>query len=415
MIHRSKFLSTLFLLTAFLAVQHQTKAADLVVVPAGPVGTYGTITAAINAAANGDRILVTPQPASTAYVEDLFINKNIQILSNQDAAKFILEGSISITPTANREVSIISMSMQSGRIYSSTTTNYFGNPTVINIFDCEFNGLSSTNYFNIDLLHPDILLTVAGCQLNTGHIQFSAGKIIGNDAQWIVCEGTSDISETVKIIGNKTTYIEIDNPSNEAQVINNYIITTEKTFSNGSSNDYGLALFNIYSSSPTLIQNNSFYVDDYGGEGIRINNTITTGTINIINNIFDSGDSYTEGIRNSSSASIFCNYNYFDLDLYNDYPGITNIGVYSINSANEFVPTTGQPYSGSLAINGADPAVQYYDIDLTVGDAGCYGGSFTHDNFFPLSSGSSKVFFVDAPRGVFQGFNLDVKADGYDK
>ena len=64
---------------------------------------------------------------------------------------------------------------------------------------------------------------------------------------------------------------------------------------------------------------------------------------------------------------------------------------------------------------GADPAVQYYDIDLTVGDAGCYGGSFTHDNFFPLSSGSSKVFFVDAPRGVFQGFNLDVKADGYDK
>ena len=50
------------------------------------------------------------------------------------------------------------------------------------------------------------------------------------------------------------------------------------------------------------------------------------------------------------------------------------------------------PNTGSDAINGGSPDFSYYDINLTVNDAGAYGGSFTLDNFFP-QTGGARVYY----------------------
>ena len=77
--------------------------------------------------------------------------------------------------------------------------------------------------------------------------------------------------------------------------------------------------------------------------------------------------------------------------------------------------TTGQLILPTPALNGADPSFEFYDLDLSVGDAGCYGGSYSLDNYFPIT-GSSRVFWVDMPFGITtNGAPLQIKAEGFDR
>ena len=86
--------------------------------------------------------------------------------------------------------------------------------------------------------------------------------------------------------------------------------------------------------------------------------------------------------------------------------------------------TTNQPLTvnadGSLlnapgAINGANPSAVFSDIDLSAGDAGPYGGSYTLTNYFPLLTGAARVAHVVYPFNVRQGSTLRVRATSFDR
>ncbi|HQF29354.1 MAG TPA: hypothetical protein PLD36_12120, partial [Bacteroidia bacterium] len=69
----------------------------------------------------------------------------------------------------------------------------------------------------------------------------------------------------------------------------------------------------------------------------------------------------------------------------------------------------------SAAINGGNPAAPFYDLDLTAGDAGAYGGSYTLDNYFPLFAGSSRVYLNTYPFNVRLGNTLNIKGNSFDR
>ena len=55
------------------------------------------------------------------------------------------------------------------------------------------------------------------------------------------------------------------------------------------------------------------------------------------------------------------------------------------------------------------------DIDLSAGDAGAYGGSYTLTNYFPLHTGAARVAHVVYPFNVRQGSTLRVRATSFDR
>jgi hypothetical protein len=93
--------------------------------------------------------------------------------------------------------------------------------------------------------------------------------------------------------------------------------------------------------------------------------------------------------------------------------GVVNDGTNNLSS-NTTLAVTGKPNAGSDAINGGYPDKGFYDINLTVNDAGAYGGLFTLDNYFPIT-GSARVYMISAPRKVTVGTAINVTADGFDR
>ncbi|MFN7014250.1 MAG: hypothetical protein ACK4ON_08285, partial [Bacteroidia bacterium] len=65
-------------------------------------------------------------------------------------------------------------------------------------------------------------------------------------------------------------------------------------------------------------------------------------------------------------------------------------------------------------INGGAPGISFYDLDLSVNDVGAYGGSYSLNNFHPIT-GAARVYFVKAPKSVLQSGTLNIKADSFDR
>ena len=81
-------------------------AADLYVRDLGAGGSYSTISAAITAANDGDRIIIRPKAGSLPFIENLTIDKSLSFVSEINFSKYILQGTITITPAAGRVVTI---------------------------------------------------------------------------------------------------------------------------------------------------------------------------------------------------------------------------------------------------------------------------------------------------------------------
>jgi hypothetical protein len=86
-----------------------------------------------------------------------------------------------------------------------------------------------------------------------------------------------------------------------------------------------------------------------------------------------------------------------------------------INQTIEINTEDGSFTNAPNAINGGNPAPLFFDLDLSPNDAGCYGGSFTQDNFFPLHTGAARVYNVVYPFNVRVGNTMNVKAFSFDR
>ena len=394
-----KILITLLFVTKTFAI-------DRIVQENGPVGTFPTITTAITAADNGDRIIIYPKIGDNAYVETITIDKTLELASAQDGVRYKIQGDISLIALNNRTISIIGAQLTAGNITGAGT----GWRTNVNIMGCI---LDSGNI----ALSNQYYVTIVSNILVAGNITISHGNVIGNDLQnqaITIANSTSIANDTMNIIANKISNINCTSDI-FLNIYNNFI----KKADNQLNPNFNSINYTIASSASSKLN--------------IINNTILTGVL--------TSNSYTSAqrpnyfrlgspaiIKNNilQTAPIAQSYYFPSIATVTNtttqnnyiYDGITNTipstSYYYVNSQ-PVNQTTGQLNLPTLAQNGADPSFEFYDLDLTVGDAGCYGGSYTLDNYFPIT-GSSRVYNIDMPFGITtDGAPLNIKADGFDR
>jgi hypothetical protein len=189
---------------------------------------------------------------------------------------------------------------------------------------------------------------------------------------------------------------------------------------------HGWSGINVYlgntSAVPNLIWNNTVtaYTGNFSVYGILIANTNVGSIWEVMNNAVTttwSGDN--RGIWKDSG-------NNGQLNVYYNHVTSAISPSFAISTGFTFAQanTTSQPLTlnadGSLsnapgAVNGANPAVVFSDLDLSAGDAGAYGGSYTLTNFFPLHTGAARTYMTGHPFNIRQGSTLRVKAVAFDR
>mgnify|MGYP001074437376 CR=1 FL=1 len=408
-------------------------AVDICVNELGSGGCYSSISAAIAAANDGDRILIQPKAGNAPYVENLTINKSIQLLSNQEGVMWSLTGNITITPAIGRQISILHMNNNMGNITASGNSPS-GVRCKVDIINCQLlDGYINLNYDNFEV-------NVVSSIINNGYVAFKYGNIIGNEIMsnnylkmfnvpsvgytLLYCSSDAvSTNDTINIVGNilknqatvSTNYYNIFLNSNSYffNVSNNYL-TKDNTYY-----DCGGIIFNIHKSSTlgtNSIYNNTMYNPDnynYGYFSISVNST-SNGVFDIKNNISicpNKSSGYNR-FSFSSGPTIGFSYNYGTNNA--SLIGIPDNGTNNLNSNSSINVSNGQLNVASDGINGGYPDLSFYDLDLTVNDVGAYGGSYSLTNFHPIT-GAARVYYVKSPRTILQSGTLNIKANSFDR
>lgn len=403
-------LSLLFILTIA-----RTYATDIVVEEFGITPAYPSITDAVAAANDGDRIIIKNRAGNIPWIENITITKSLEFLPFDNDTFFIVQGNYTINIASGKTVSIIGMKNTSGGI-NTTSAPVGSKVATINIMGCYF--LSGV----ISLQYSGYGVNTINTKLDNGNIVFCYGNVIGCDVTCaisnqgiLITGGNSVLNDTIAIIGNKVNMINsydgiyLGTTTSRFTIRNNFI----KHRSTGISINYACA-GNNYIYNNTIASNTT----SSSALGITISYVYTGQVVEVMNNVIDATSTGTTyGIYNGSSNSGTINVYYNHVDVTFNYPVSTGF-TYSGNnftSSSISLASDGRLSAGNAAINNGNPAAPYYDLDLSIGDPGAYGGSYTIDNFFPIHAGAARVYLSTYPFNVRQGNTLNIKANTYDR
>ena len=415
---KTKNLLSILLLTATL-FSKPIFASDLVVEEFGTAPAYPSITLAVAAAVDGDRILIRNRAGNIPWIENVTISKSLELLSYENDTFYIVQGNYIIDAAVGRTVSIIGMKNLSGSIQYGASGGTIKSCTV-NVFD------SYLLLGNISLGQTVFTVNISGCTLINGLVYMSYGNLIGNSLTnssssvevLTVINNTSFQNDTCRIIGNKITNntsgyagMYCSNTSSILHIKNNYIFHRYMGIQiNGCAN---VAI-------PNCIYNNTIWADNYNftNYGIYLFQLPTNSITEIMNNVIDASNTGTKYglLLSSSTGQVNAYYNHIDVGITNSISGsFTFAGNNTTNAGISFNTATAVLNAGDACIDGGNPANPFYDLDLTAGDAGAYGASLSLTNYFPLHSGGARIYSVAYPFNIRSGSTLNVKANGYDR
>ena len=359
----------------------QVTALDRVV---SPTGTFNTISSAIAASSNGDRILVD----AGTYTENLQLNKELSILPLVEGIRYTVKGFAYVGMASGGRVVISGIRLTLGLILEATHTvrtdvilidSYLELAAAVDPYvhlelyrDTLFSGLSASS------------LTMVGCFVN-GDYNTGAG---------IAVSGNTMLPDDIKIIGNSigspTGGSGINIQSSRVFHIENNFVRTNPSGTPA----VNFARTGNYSAPPSRVLNNTFY-KHIAQAAFAVNDNGALSPLTLKNNAIVG---YSSGAVNPLPAN--------SPELLSDHN--LSVPATSINT------TTGQPQAGSSLMNAGDPDPRYLDLDLTTNDVGCYGGSNSRANF-TTGMGSAVVGFMNAPRVVAQGEAVNISATGFDR
>ena len=365
-----------------LALLLSAHATDRVV---GPSGTYNTISSAVAASSDGDRVLV----ASGNYAESIYLSKSLSILPLVEGTKYTLAGSLQFQNADGRSITVSGI-----RIFGNVTrSGSYATRTEIRILDaytrsCLLDEPAIRVEFFRDTVDGEIRFssgTIAGCLLTGQPLSATIAKLQGTtvlpEANWIVGNqfGSSTGTKKAILVTSLATF----------HVENNVFID------NGSgSSAVDLALPTEQMGEASTILNNSFIKMTAENLPAVVNSTGVLLNLVMKNNAFVR---FSGGMINNVS-------------FWPQLSQSNNVGA----SPTWLSLVTGQPVNGSPLINAGDPDPRYLDLDLTTNDVGCYGGSNSRANF-TTGMGGAVVGFMQAPRVVAQGEAVNINATGFDR
>jgi len=263
-------------------------------------------------------------------------------------------------------------------------------------------------------------VTAASSYLGTG-FSFLFGKALGNAINGPISVSTdasvNNPNDTLLIIGNKCGYYGGGNVGGINWASTSQYFSMQNNFiqvAGGAATGYGIW---VSSSKNSLAGTNTMYNNTVAKpNGFQIAyaytlNTAGSSNTDIQNNLYVGAIWYGTYIFSGGNFNVHYNYGTsFTMS------GVTNDGT-NIAATNTTLNSEGLVTSvGSNTINGGTVDSAFADINLTRNDVGCYGGSYTLDNFFPITANDwARVILVTAPRRVLVNGTINVKAIGYDK
>ncbi|MCB9233980.1 MAG: hypothetical protein H6581_20155 [Bacteroidia bacterium] len=393
-------------------------AADINVDNSGAIaGSYPTIQDGINAATDGDRIVI--YPTTEDYRDTLSINKSLTLMCASASEYWQFTGMIEVVPSPGREVSIIGLLMtptNSNSVFS-TQNNSTGARCVVNIIDSQVpTGIN----FDFDNFKVNFLYSKGNS------LAFRLGSIIGSElaaARALNELPVHGVGDTIFVVGSKfTSYfgtpyfasLYLGNSSARYFIANCFLsANTERMV--------GVVAADV-TGEPNWFINNTV-VGTFNSSITNCANTPTRNLVilqgakddHIINNLFAgtaTGNNYGCALGND-----WGDYNYFvrlgqspnAYSFHNTYFNYFT-SPYPIHDANTGVITTATFYDLGK------PGVNYYDLDLTRNDIGTAGGPFSWWNYHPESQnapGRTRVMLLDIPSRIYSlTGNVPVKASG---
>jgi hypothetical protein len=378
-------------------------AADLYVRDLGAGGSYSTISAAITAANDGDRIIIRPKAGSLPFIENLTIDKSLSFVSETNFTKYILQGSITVAPAAGRIVTINNLQI-SGSNAITVSAGTTGGRTTLNLLN------STTAAVNTGVANTT--LNMSGC--TSAAIALTHGRITGNKVTSMTINTTTidtdPSTDDIEIIANDITVtgtaIELNQKNYNFRLLNNFVRTGIVTISAVKNDSTNEIINNVISSTNTSYANNSIQVSSPAG---------FTGLVSILNNVFYYiGPTY--GTFYPVTASGVSCYVYYNISNYSVHmPTITNSGNNSTTSSISLNTTTFTV--NGLTPNTGSPDDDFADIDLTRNDRGNHGGSNSWANYWPTSVGNKpQVNYLKTPRRIYTGTTeMNATGSGYSK
>lgn len=377
-------------------------AADLYVRDLGAGGSYSTISAAITAANDGDRIIIRPKAGSLPFIENLTIDKSLSFVSEINFSKYIVQGTITVTPAAGRVVTIHNLQI-SGTNAISVSGDSTGGRTTLNVLN------STTAAVNAGVANTT--LNMSGC---TGTaIAMSHGRVTGNKLTSININtptiDTNPSTDDIEIIANAFSVsgpaINLNQKNYNFRILNNFAGTGYITISAVKNDSTNEIINNVISSTNTSNANNSIQVSSPAG---------FTGLVSILNNVFYYIGPTFGTFYPVTASGVSC-YVYYNVSNYSvTMPTITNSG--NNNTASITLNTTNYTVNG-LAANTGSPEDDFADIDLTRNDRGHYGGSNSWTNYWPIAVGNKpQVNYLNTPRRIYTGTTeMNATGSGYSK
>lgn len=385
---------------------------------------FTTITSAVNAAANGDRIII----ASSTYNEpELTISKSLQIMPQTPGTTINFNANITIAgfPGMKFEITGFNIGVYS---FGSTFTGDITNKAKISIINC--------NSTNLDFNQSGIELnSISNTIVN--QVTFKNGSIVLNTVGTIYISDSaanSPLTEDKNLVVANTinSLLYVFNNDNKLIIANNNI-----------SGAFLMKRWNANSSIRNRIFNNNFInikllVSAGGVPNYNLIFTNNTGTFNFYVNLNSSSsfDDQHLDYNSQGAEDIILNNNYYYpmcgcvLDSNSSqirFPNkdISGIFEWSYNGiAHLQTPPSGsQPLSftniagTTNIVDAGNPNHDYYDIDLTINDRGVNGGHYSLLNYNAANPNNSRAFIIDLdmPTDLFPGQSIDIKAKGYHK
>ena len=461
-----KYLTTILLFFSFIANSN-----DIVVNGSGLPGTYNTISAAVNAANPGDKILVSNQ--SFPYQEDtLFINKSVTIVPYSDIAYIDYEGPIKITLDSIENLTLIGFNSDNYNVITEFNDTSRNSLSTINIIDCIFEDLrfdqpkttlnlsySTVNWLNFS--HGNIIgNSISGLTLgafkyknalpNNGDLNFYwfANETInyinyGSGSNWVPRASSvfdnlisfgnvNTYSDTVNIIANNINnniaILTIDFPfhifnnsfnqiniirhasslKGRNRVINNNISKNLRWFGVLDNNKHNLSYINI-----DYLNNSQGTGGDYNYQFYFDFRYFGTANENSIGTILEPGLVAYNTTQGSSSSYYFRGYVSSNFNNYNQYNSSSN---YDQGNFTPFLLMG--PGGGTSSSLKKNPSPEFLNLDLTINNRGIDGGSHAWDNYHPTGScgfgtignNKARITYLNLPTQIFDPSNITIKA-----
>lgn len=373
---------------------------------------FSTITSAINAATNGDRILV----ATGLYSEGaLTINKSLTIAPQTAGAYIRYAGNITVNGSAGMKLYIVGMNMGIYSYTMSTNSATSANRALVSFVDCKMGDLTvaADNYE---------LLAIRSSVNSTTTMRYGS------------------------FIASKTNNLTINDEAGGNNTTDKIVLTADSIMGNFNmrADNYAVNMSNCLMNNLTWYKWNSstsvtneFYNNDVisGASWMLASTSVPAYNFKFSSNNF-------LGTINFNSGGSYSGYPYYTYGYYWDtsvegsltysastslFPSPSSAGFFEWTYNGVDIPCTTPTASNPLVltkvigttgttVNSGNPNHEFYDIDLTVGDRGRFGGPNSWNNFFPASNPNGSRAFIynlSIPADLFPGQNVDIKAKAY--